>query len=451
VLAHHYTLAGDAERAVEYWSKAGRRSAERSSPREAIGHFEKALEVLQALAETADRHRQELAIRIGLVTPTMSLTGYASLETENALAKARAIADKVGETARLFPIVYGEWVSKFVRGQIGAARELAEHFLRLAAGQADTTPVMVSHRMLGATLTNLGELPRARAELETCIKLYEPAIHAASASLYGQDSRVSALCFLSWTLLISGDPGKALATAQQAVDFAGEIKHANTQGVAHFLAGVILRELIRDLPAAQDHTSRTIALAEGQGLAMWLFAARIVEGWLMAQRGAARAAVPSMRKAIEDIRGIGVCILMPHFLGLLADVLGRSEEPDSGLDALAAALAQMQESGERIWEADLQRLKGELLVAKGGKRAEAAAEAALFEAIGIARQQGARFWELRATTSLARLLSKQGKEDRAADLLRPICLSPDDVMVPDLGAARALLRQLTGDRPSGRS
>jgi class 3 adenylate cyclase/predicted ATPase len=435
LLAHHYTTAGDADRAVQHWLKAGQRAAERGGPRESVGHFERALDVLTALPPGPERDRREFALRLALVTPTMALSGYGSDATERTILRARALAEKIGETARIFPIAYGEWVSNYARGKIAYSRDLAENFLSLAERQTDMVPIVVGHRMLGSSLSILGELPAGRATLERCVQLYDPAQHGAAAVAYGQDSRVSAMSFLSWAQLALGDIAVAIDTAERAIGYAEVMPHANTQGVALCLAGAIFRGIVRDVPGIGACSARAIAVAEKQDLWLWLLAARVEQGWYTALQGEPEPALAQMRRALQDMKAIGVFIVRSHFCGLLAQVHAMAGQLQEGLAAMEEAMACLKESGERIWEADLHRIHGDLLLASGDK---AGAEAALQLAIDVARRQGARFWELRAATSLAALWRDRGDRARARDLLTPLCDSFADA--PAIEDVRALLK-----------
>ena len=446
LLGHHYNLAGDAERATEYWVKAGKRAAERSAEVEAIGHFEKALEALQTLPETPERSKRELAIRIALLTPIIALKGYASPDMARAAAAARALADRVGEGDQLFPVMYGEWTSNTVRGNLPAARALAEQYLGLAKRQSDTAPLLVGHRMLGLCMFCMGEPLAAADELQPVIRLYDPELHAASTFLYGHDSRVAALCWLALALLILGRPRQAFDAARQALAYAEEMKHPNTQGVALCLAGSLVSELVHDISAARHFAAMTVSLSQERGLALWLAAGNVFNTWATAQRGRPAQTAAAMVKAFENFRGVGALLTAPHFLGLLAEMHAAAGQAELGLSVIAEALAMMRDTGQTIWEADLYRVEGELRLARGGPGAEAAAEAAFQRAITVARTQSARFWELRATTCLARLWFAQGKRADARAALAAICRAfTDGHEIPDLAQAKMLLEKWPHD------
>jgi class 3 adenylate cyclase/predicted ATPase len=443
LLAHHYTLAGDAERAVEYWLKAGRRSTERSTGAEAINHLEKALEVLQTLPDTSERARKELDLRIALLTPTISIRGYGSHETEQIIARARAIAEKVGEATQLYPVMYGEWAFNIVSGRIQNSRQLAEQYMLLAQNQPDKVPLLVGHRMLGTSLASTGELSLACDQFKRVLTLYDPRLHMSSSFIYGQDSLVTALTFLALTLLILGAPKEAIAAGQRALEYADELKHPNTQGVALCLAGALLQEICRNVPATRKHTIRIGKLAQSRSLGLWLITGRVFESWVLGQQGRWGEAIIGMRKTLDEHKASGTYLIRSHFLGLLAELYQGAGQPMEGLAAVEEAFTVAHKTGERMWEADLYRLKGDLLLARDGVQITTAAESCFAKAIEIARSQGAKLWELRARVSLAHLWIGQGKGRLVREMLEPLYRSFDDSLdVHDVTHAAALLRQL---------
>jgi class 3 adenylate cyclase/predicted ATPase len=443
LLAHHYTLAGDAERAVNYWLKAGRRSTEQSTGAEAISHLGKALEVLQSLPDTLDRARKELEIRVALVTPTISTRGYGSHETAQTIANARAVGEKVGEAAQLSPIMYGEWAFNIVSGKVQVSRKLAEEYTRLTQSQKETVPLIVGHRMLGTSLASVGDFSLARDQLQRAIVLYDPERHANSAFIYGQDSCVSALTFLALTSLILGLPKEARAAGRRALDYAEEMKHPNTQGVALCLAGALFQEICGNSEEVSEYTAKTIQLAQTRSLGLWLMAARVFEWWTMGQQGRSSEAVAGMCKTLDAQKASGTYLFRSHFLGLLAELYAGAGQPTEGLGALAEAFSVVDETGERMWEADLYRLKGDLLLASRGSQAAVEAEGCFVRAIDIARPQGARLWQLRAASSLAHLWISQGKQAEAREMLAPLYRSfQDNSDLRDVARAASLLQKL---------
>ena len=454
LLAHHYTLAGESERGIEHWLQAGQRATERSAELEAIGHLTKALEVLETMSQTRDRDRRELGIRIALLTPTIALKGYASPETAEAASKARAVADRAGgDAGQLFPIMYGEWTSNTVRGRIHTARDLAEQYMHLAGRQSDSGPLVVGHRMLGVSLWALGELARSCEELERTIALYDPNAHATSAFQYAHDSRVSTLSHLSVARVIAGDVRRARDAAEEACRYAHELNHANTLGVALHLAGAMMGDVLGDTSRVRYFSRLSVRLAEEHGLALWLAAGRIYEAWLIADGGDRKSAITAMTAAIDRLTAIGVRFTLPRFLALLVELQLSAGLLSDSRNTLARAITTMEETGEHVWESDLYRIKGEVLLACGGASAEAAAEAAFAHAITVARRQSARFWELRATTALARLHQRRGTGKNMHARLTAIYQHfADESVLADVATARAVLDSMRDppatDQPS---
>ena len=268
LIAHHYTMAGDAESAVDYWWTAGRRATERSASVEAINHLEKGLEVLRTLPESKERARNELKLLIALLTPIISQNGYGSVRTQEIIANARAVAEEIGEATPLFPVMYGEWAFNVVGGKVANAYHLARQFEGLARSQPELVPKLVAHRILGTTLTGMGQLSRANEQFELALAIYNPGKHTASAYLYGQDSRVSVLTFQSLALLIGGARVEAASASQMALDWAEELQHPNTQGVALCLAGALFHEICNDVAATKN--IRT-ALESSRRIGAWVY------------------------------------------------------------------------------------------------------------------------------------------------------------------------------------
>jgi class 3 adenylate cyclase/predicted ATPase len=444
LLAHHYTLAGEADRAIQHWLQAGQRATERSAELEAIAHLTKALEVLETLPQTQERDQRELGIRIALLTPTIALNGYPSPETAEAAAKARAIADRAGgDTAQLFPIMYGEWTSNIVRGNILVARDLAEQFLRLANRQSDSLPILVGHRLLGMSLWPLGDLAGGRAEFEHTIALYDPDVHTGSAFRYGHDSRVMTLSYLALIELISGGARRAFLLAEEAYRYANELKHANTQAIALCVAGATIGVLTRDLTRVQEFNARAVRLTREHRLALWSAVGRMDEAWLIADKGNPSDAAAEMRAAINQYKAIGGRLNLQPYLGSLAELHASAGQFDQALAAIEEAVATMEKTAERVWEAHLYRIKGEILLASG--RSAVDAEAAFEHAIAVAEQQGARFWEFRATTALARLRQRQGDGPSMRSRLAAIYqhFAQDDTLA-DVAAAKLVLDAIGG-------
>jgi TOMM system kinase/cyclase fusion protein len=439
LLAHHYTEAGLTEQAVAYWHRAGRRAYERSANLEAMAHLTKGLELLQALPDTPERTQQELLLQTALGPALMVAKGYAAPEVERAFARARELCQQVGETSQLFRVLVGLWNFYFIRGELQTARVLGGQLLTLAQQGQDPGLLLRAHAALGETLFHLGELVPARAHLEQGIVLYSPQQSYGRA--FVQDPRVSCLGYMAWVLCHFGYPDQALAQSHRAYTLAQELSHPlNLVQALIFAAQVHLFR--RNGSAAQASAEAVMTLATEQGFPLWLAVGTILRGWALTQQGQKVEGMTQMRQGLTAWRATGAELWYPCVLAPLAEASGEAGEAEAGLRLLAEALALVDKTAERMWEAELYRLKGELLLAQSLEH-QTEAEACFQQALAVARRQQAKALELRAATSLSRLWRSQSHRERARQLLGQVYgWFAEGFDLADLQEARALLAAL---------
>jgi predicted ATPase len=384
-----------------YWLNAGRHAAERSANLEAVGHLTKALEVLSALPDTSDRARHELALRTALSGPLMATRGYGSPETIEAYERLRELCEELGEIEQLFPVLHGQWVHLHMQAKYREAGQLADHMLRLAEGYTDPVALLMAHRMSGITMTVLGPLTAGRKHLELGVSLYNAERHRGLALRYVHDPKVAALSYLSTHTWLFGYPYQARQASRKAIAWARDLNHANSLAYALFFSGALPAHLRRDMLAVGQHATELVALAEEQRFPQWLSWGRVPQGWVLTQSGEPRAGIGMIRETLAELRRIGHEFYRPWFLYLLAEAHAAGSEFEEALTQIEEALAVLAQTEERWCEAELQRLKGELLLRLPNSDADAA-KACFERAMETARWQEAKSWELRAATSLAR-------------------------------------------------
>jgi predicted ATPase len=445
LIAHHLTEAGQAEAAVRFWLKAGRRSAERAADREAVSHLRRGLEVLMRLPASVDRDRIELDFQLALGTPLISLHGWSGLPVAAAYERARALCEQLGDSAHLAPILFGLASNRVVGGQTRAALAFAQQCRSIADHTGDRVAQLLSHRAMGAALRQLGRLSDARTEFESILPLYDPELDRSLAISCITDPRISGLSLLSQVLWVMGFPAKADRTAREAFRCAAELGHTNTLGHVYVHAGAELGELRRHVPAAREHAKTVIDLAEKHHMRGWHGYGLVIGGWALALEGQTREGVESVRSGLLELDDLGTSWNRPHHLGLLAELYGRLGDGAAGLQVLEEAHDEIRRTEARFWEADLHRIAGELRLS-GANQVEA--EACFVRAIGVARAQGAKAFELRAVMSLARLWRDQGKSREAHDLLAPVyAWFTEGFDTPDLIEAGALLQGVSRHGP----
>ena len=443
LVAHHYTAAGLSAHAVRYWQQAGQRAVERSAHAEAISHFHKALEVLTLLPDTSERAQQELTLQRALGASLLTTRGFAAPEVEHAYSWARALCQRLGESREIGPVLFGLWGFYHVRGDLRTARELAEQLLTLAQQQDDLALLLQGHRALGDTLFWLCELVPARAHLEQGIALYHPQQHRTHAFLYGQDPGIGCRVYAALALWVLGYPDQALQRGQEGLSLARELSHPFSLAFA-LTRTAWLHGFRREWQAAQEQAEALIALAREQGFAQWLAVGRMQWGETLAAQGRGDEGIPQIHQGLAALRATGAELGRPSFLGWLAEAYGTEGQPEEGLRVLAEAVAAAHNVGERWYEAERHRLKGDLLLALSADH-QAEAAACFQQALAVARQQQAKSWELRAATSLSRLWQQQGKQAEARELLAPIYgWFTEGFDTADLQEAKALLEELGG-------
>jgi predicted ATPase/class 3 adenylate cyclase len=442
VLAQHYCEAGMAERCIDYRLRAGHRAAELSANVEAVGQLTKGLEVLNTLPESPERDELELTLQSALGMPLIATKGYAAPETGASYARAHELCEQMGRADQLLPIVYGRWAYHLVGGEHQTARRLAEQFLSLAKSQAGTALELVGHRILGMSLLHLGELQAGQARIEQALALYDPQRHGVLAFRFGQDQRASGLAFLSLVLWLAGFPDRASRTIDRALEVLEELNHVNSRAYVLVWGAATLAQLRRDVPAVRKYVDEVVSLSEEHGLSLWRAYSKVFKGWVLAEDGRQAEGRAELVKALAECRATRTRMHRPYHLSLLAEALRHSDRTEEGLQVIDEALAVVEETEERWWEADLHRLRGDLLLSLSTQNA-AGAEVEYDAAITTARQQGARMLELRAATSLARLWRDRGGHAKAQDLLAPVyAWFAEGLDTPDLKDASALLEEL---------
>jgi predicted ATPase/class 3 adenylate cyclase len=441
LLAHHYTEAGLNEQAVGYWHRAGKHAAQRSANVEAINHLTKGLEVLMTLPETLDRTRQELDLQITLGPVLMAFKGQSSADTERAYARARELCEQVGETPQLFPALHGLFRFYMVRAELETTRQLGEQLLSLAQRAQDPALLMEAHRAMGQTMFWLGEMASARAHFEQGMDLYDPQQHRSHAFVYGQDPGVMCRGFAAWPTWVLGYPDQALQNIHEALTLAQELAHPFSLAVA-LLQAALLHQYRREAERAQEHAEALVALSTEQRFPHWLAIGTTLRGWALTAQGEEAGGIAQMLQGLAARRATRSEVHRPCFLSLLAEAYGNVGQPEEGLTVLLEALAIVDNTGERYWEAELHRRKGELLLIQKGQKVREVEEC-FRKALDIAHRQQAKSLELRAAMSLSRLWQKQGKPEEAHQLLAEIYTwFTEGFDTPDLKEAKALLEEL---------
>jgi len=435
LLAHHLTAAGDTERAVAQWLKAGRHAAERSTHLEAISHFERGLAALTALPQGAARDEREIELQLARGVSLFVAKGLTPVEGAQAYARARELAEKRGETSQLAMAVYGLWLSVVGSGRIFASRKLSSRLLGLVADTADDGLRLQAHHSAWTTCLFGGEPAAAREHSEAGRRLYDPERHRSHRLLYGgHDPGVCAGYLGAQAHWLIGYSDRALAIADEALALAERIAHPFSLVAAQLFVAMLHLDR-REPELALQRLATAEALAAEQRLRFFV-EPRFLRGAVLAAQGAFEEAVACLREGLAG--RLGGMVFRPFGLAGLAEALAQQGEHGAALAAAREGLQSQEETGQ--WDAELHRLEG---IALFGLDRLGEAQAAFQEALRIARRQQAKAYELRAATSLARLWGEQSRRAEALELLAPVYgWFTEGFETADLKDAKALLDQL---------
>jgi predicted ATPase len=454
-LAHHYSCSGNSLKALEYLQLAAQQAIERSANTEAINHLTAAVHLLNALPETPQRDRQELALQTMLGPVLIATKGNGAPEVGAVYKRALQLGRQSGEDARLFPMLFGLRSFHLVRGELQPALELAQQLVSLAESVQDSGLLVEAHLAQGNSLFLFGKLTPALEHFERAISLYDPQKHHVHTFVYGLDPGVFCLGRTAWVLELLGHSDQASKRMGETFALAQSQSHAYSLALAVLHALPIL-ELRREWPAYQQKAEAAIALCREQGFGSLLAQATMYRGNALAQQGQTEEGIELMRGGLEAQLATGACLFRPWFLCFLAGSCGIAGRFEEGLAAVAEAIAIVGKTGERYNEAELHRLKGDLALRGSGVEAEPAvqteAEEGFRKSIEIARQQQARSFELRAVMSLSRLWEQQGKKEQARQALAEIYgWFREGFETEDLKAAKSLLDKLSNMAGSPRA
>ncbi|MBI3756338.1 MAG: tetratricopeptide repeat protein [Deltaproteobacteria bacterium] len=365
-LAHHYSRSPNTEKAVKYLHLAGQQAVQQSANAEAINYLTTALELLKTLPDTTERVQQELTLQIALGVPLAALKGHAAPEVERAFTRARELCQQVGETPQLFPALWGLWLFYLVRAELQRAQELGEQCLTLVQGVQDPALLLEAHYALGITLLWSGKLARAQKHFEQAIALYDPLQHHSLTFRYGgYDPGLACLIDMAWTLWSLGYPNQASKRIHEALILAEELSHPFSLGMTLNWAAVF-HQFRREERLAQKRAEAAMSLSTEQGFPDWLAWGTVLRGWALTEQGQGEEGIAQLRQGIATFRATGTENGQPYFLALLTEAYRRMGQREEGLNMLVEALAAVNKSGERWYEAELYRLKGELLLAQSG-------------------------------------------------------------------------------------
>jgi predicted ATPase len=356
------------------------------------------------------------------------------------IEEAEALGEPPDDPLLLFSVLYGFWAANFVAYD-DVCVDLAAQFLRLAEKQGATVPLMVGHRNMGVSLTVKGDISAAREHLNFALSLYDPLRHRSLATRFAVDIQVAVLSYRSLTLWMLGYPEAALTDAKNAVRNGRETGQAASLMFALYVTGFV--HILRgDYSIATALARELFALAEEKSAFLWKRAGMIYEGCVLTETGKPSEGIEMLTAGIAEYRSTGATTYLTFFLSSLTRAYAEIGQFDDAWRCIREAMTAIETTNERWSEAEINRVAGE--IALMSPEPDAATAQTCFErALAVARKEQAKYWELRAAMSMARLWRDQGKRDEARDLLAPVYgWFTEGFDTLDLKEAKALLEEL---------
>jgi class 3 adenylate cyclase/tetratricopeptide (TPR) repeat protein/ABC-type transport system involved in cytochrome c biogenesis ATPase subunit len=395
LVAHHLTEAGLVAESLEYWKAAGGRSAEKSANAEAISHFRRGLELIAQLAEEPSRDALELSFLVACSGPLIAEFGYTSTQLTNCIARALTLSERIGHTPEMYPLLYARWAVLLTSGSMPESLRVAQDYSRLAERQQHPDALFARHRMLGASYMCLGDLARAEDEFDAIIAGYDPERHGPLAHSHGLDLLVAGQCFSSEVLWLMGRADEAARRAQSGLTKARATGHVNSIAMALHFCGLV-SFLNRDPAAVREHAAEMTQLTDRQPAGAWPSLTGAMLGWSLIAEGDVDQGLPMLIDGVERARSVGVSMFVPMFHCRIAEVLIGCGAPAKAAQRLAVAEELIARTGEVNYRSELLRLQAVLAAERGAERE---ADELLHQAIELARRQGARSLEFRATAT----------------------------------------------------
>ena len=438
-LAHHHAEAGALEKAAAYSLKAGLRALAQSAMTEAAALLRNGLDLLSSSPESDERERLELDLQLALARAMMATQGYAALAVGEAYARARELCLRLDRPPQLVTVLYGQFLHSLMRAELQKAWGLAQEMQRLGEAQNKPPLTLMGRRLAGVTALGLGDFDTAASCLERCLKDFDPSDRPFYASLAIDDIRINMMGYLSNALIHLGRLDEAHARITATLDEARRLSHGYTL-VHALMTACLFTWCGAEWTSLLRHVEEALELSNRHGFALFRAWGEAFQGCALAALGRAKEGLPILHRGLAVTRAIGQGMHLPQTLTMLAYAYGKAGQPEEGLRRLAEAAEIAETTQDRWAEAELRRVRGDLLLATG-RALEA--ESSFRQALSVAQRQNGRLWELRVAISLARLWHSEGRNEEACTLLQPIYdWFKTTICTPDLKEAQELLGRL---------
>lgn len=444
IIAHHLTESASGLDAIGHWLKAGQLAAARSANIEAVAHLRKGLDLLPRIQSGIERDRMELELQTVLGPALNAMKGYAAPEAMAAFERAQELIQQTGDRSRGDAILASLFAGYFNLAEFQKAYGVASEFLEAAKQQNELAPKCIGHRMMAAAHNAMGEFQAALPHAEQALTFYDPEHHGPLAWRYVHDLGVAALNHLGIALWHSGHVDRSLMCERQALGLAEHLQHPNSMGYALFYCGALSALRRRDFAELQCYVKKAQDHAREHRLLHWGQFGLCLHGMVLAVTGHAAEGIPLIQNGIATSERNHSKAFRPYFFAGLAEGQLLANRLEEAQHTIETALQITDQTLERWMDAELWRLKAQVLLLSG-RPAQDEVEPILWHAAKCAERQGSMSLHLRAVTSLARLWRDQERYTEAYNLLAPVYgRFREGFATPDLVEAKTLFNELSG-------
>jgi predicted ATPase/class 3 adenylate cyclase len=444
IMAHHLMEAGLVERAIPWWLRAGVNAAQRSAHIEAIAHLRRGVDAVHRLGPEAHTDRTELDLMMAMGPCLIATQGPAGSDAMAAFTRARALCERLVDPPEYLQVMFWLVTASVMRGELPRAQETIGALLERAEERGDRAAMLNALRGTAMILMLTGRITEADTTIERAFAAYSDssAEDRLAARAAGQDAGVADLALMSWISWFVGKPDTAVERITAALQQADTMQHPPTQAYANYYASILYALLGRH-GQANAYANRCAVLSEMHGFRQWLGLVKTVANICTAQLHPSSNAIDEARAALVGFGKSGYQVGITALHVLFCAVMLSRGDADNAVDLLDAGFATVENNSERLFEAELYRLKAKAVELSSRPDAHAEAMVLLERALKTARQQHAKTLELRAAHDLALLLIAQGKRETAFEVLGPICQwFTEGAATGDVAAARATLATL---------
>ena len=442
LVAEHFSAAGRVVEAGQLWLQAAHAALGRAANHEAIIHVRRGLELVSELPE-ADRNRQELDLLMVLIPALIAAAGWASPELDQVYRRAAELVNLLPETPHRFTVLTGTMSYHFVAGRVPQSLGLAGEVYELATRIGDPLLLTIAHQCYSAARRATGDFRGAVESAEAGLAMLDVERERAISRMLGLSSCAGLLFYEASSLWMLGFPERGMQAAERCVALASEIGHPPT--IAFSYACMPQPDLMKgDAEAVIRACDQGLEIVRKERLGYYEPTLTVYRGWGESQLGASAKAAGLMRDATERYAAAGNGIHQVLHYTILADVQWKSGQRDDALRTLESAMALAKKNGERLFEPQLYRQKGDFLFALSagatGSAKLAEAEACIRESLDLARSQEAKMLELRSLVSLCRVRREIGVVSEEREALRALHDSfTEGFDTHDLREARAIV------------